>query len=152
MKKILLSLALVLMAGAALAVDAAPTAQAVITTKRGEVSLTLEIAATPQTRAYGLMHRDTLGAHDGMVFLFPIAEPRAFWMKNTRIPLDMLFIDTGGRIRTIIVDAEPYSLEPRATDADVATVIELAGGRAAALGIDAGDKVKLTLPQGVVVE
>ena len=140
-------------AGAAFAADSAlPLAHARIVTHNGAVPLTLEIAATPQTRAHGLMHRDDIGAYDGMVFLFPTAEPQNFWMKNTRIPLDMIFVDESGVIRTIIASAVPYSLKPRGTDAAVATVIELAGGRAAALGIDVGDKVELTLPQGVVIE
>jgi uncharacterized protein len=140
-------------AGAAFAVGSAlPLAHARILTDNGAVNLTLEIAATPQTRTYGLMHRDAIGAHDGMVFLFPTAEPQTFWMKNTRIPLDMIFVDEVGVIRTIIARTIPYSLQPLGTDAAVATVIELAGGRAAALGIDVGDKVELTLPQGVIIE
>lgn len=101
----------------------------------------LEMALTHQTRERGLMHRTTLAPHDGMVFLFPKPAPYKFWMKNTLIPLDMLFVDEAGTV-VYIATAKPLSLEMVGPEVAVDTVIELIGGRAAREGIKLGDKVR----------
>ena len=101
-----------------------------------------ELAASPAEQARGLMFRTALGPDEAMIF--PMARPReaVFWMKNTVIPLDLLFIGTDGRISNIAAMAEPYSLDPIASVGQVRAVLELAGGRAAELGITTGDRVE----------
>lgn len=118
-------------------------------TRRFEV----EVAMTPAEQAQGLMFRKALGPDAGM--LFPMDPPRtaSFWMKNTLIPLDMLFIRTDGTIAFIGANAQPYSQEPVSAGFPVAAVLELAGGRAAALGIKEGDRVswgRCSMPAGQV--
>lgn len=127
---------------AGLAVASATVAPQTIQTTIGKAApLTLEMAFTPEARELGLMHRTSLAPHDGMAFFFPKAAPYKFWMKNTLIPLDMLFVDEAGTV-VYIATATPLSLEMVGPDNAVDTVIELAGGRAAREGITVGDKVR----------
>ena len=102
---------------------------------------TVELALTEQQQEQGLMFRKSLAPDSGM--LFPMSPPRtaSFWMKNTLIPLDMLFIHTDGSIAFLKADAAPYSREPVSAGIPVAAVLELRGGRAAELGIREGDRV-----------
>jgi len=102
----------------------------------------VEVARSTAEQAMGLMFRRSLGEDEGM--LFPMSPPRfaSFWMKNTVIPLDIIFIGTDGRIVNIAANAEPYSEENRRSAAPVRAVLELGGGRAAQLGIGPGDPVK----------
>ncbi|CAN5155949.1 hypothetical protein BH11PSE5_BH11PSE5_12060 [soil metagenome] len=88
------------------------------------------------------MFRKELPADGGMVF--PMTPPRtaSFWMKNTVIPLDMLFIRTDGTIALVAANTKPYAREPVSAGVPVAAVLELRGGRAAELGVKEGDKVK----------
>lgn len=119
----------------------APTIHAEIVTANGvKIPLQLEVAATPEQRERGLMFRKTLAPNDGMTFLFPIAAPQKFWMKNTMLPLDMLFVDASGAIAYIITGV-PYSHEAVGTDIPITSVIEIDGGRAARDGITVGDTV-----------
>jgi len=104
----------------------------------------VEIARTPQEQALGLMNRQTLGPDRGMIFPYEPAQPVAFWMKNTLIPLDMIFIRPDGTIGRIAADTVPLSLEPVRSGEPVAAVLEIAGGRSAELGLSAGDKVSWT--------
>ena len=108
----------------------------------GRHGFRVEVAASPAEQARGLMFRTALGPGEGMIF--PMAPPRdaVFWMKNTVIPLDILFIGVDGRISNIAAMTEPYSLDPRASAGMVKAVLELAGGRAAELGIAPGDRVE----------
>ena len=104
-------------------------------------SFTVEVAQTPEEQAQGLMFRRSLGPNAGM--LFPFKPPRAasFWMKNTLIPLDLVFIRADGRIERIGAKAVPQSLEPITSKGPVVAVLEIAGGRAAQLGLKEGDQV-----------
>lgn len=106
---------------------------------------TVEVAETPETWTRGLMERPTLAPHAGMLFIFPDITPRAFWMMHTLIPLDMLFIDADGRIINIQDNAPPCEPPRRCPTYNSAApakyVLEIAGGRARALGIQAGDQV-----------
>lgn len=101
----------------------------------------VEIARTDAEQARGLMFRESLPDDGGMIF--PMKPPRnaSFWMKNTVIPLDMIFIRADGSIARIAAETVPYSLEPVDSGEPVAAVLELAGGRAAALGIAEDDVV-----------
>ncbi|MDQ4086682.1 MAG: DUF192 domain-containing protein [Pseudomonadota bacterium] len=101
----------------------------------------VEVARTPDQQAQGLMHRERLGADEGMIFPFPSPRPASFWMRNTLIPLDMIFIRQDGTIARIAANTVPLSEEPVGSGEPVAAVLELRGGRAAELGIQAGDRV-----------
>jgi uncharacterized protein len=109
--------------------------------KTKPITLKLEPALTEKTREIGLMNRKTLRPYDGMVFFFPRVATQKFWMKNTLIPLDILFVDEAGRI-VYIAKAQALSEEQVGPDSPIETVIEIAGGRAAKNGIAVGDKVR----------
>lgn len=102
---------------------------------------TVEMARTEQEQAYGLMNRTKLGPNEGMLFPFPSPRPASFWMKNTLIPLDMIFVRADGSIARIAANTVPHSLAGVAVGEPVAAVLELAGGRAAELGIDESARV-----------
>lgn len=101
----------------------------------------VEIARTPQQKQIGLMNRRSLGPDRGMIFPFPEPRPASFWMKDTLIPLDIVFIRADGRIAAIAERAEPLSLAAINSHEPVAAVLEIAGGRSAELGIGPGDRV-----------
>lgn len=101
----------------------------------------VEVAWTPVQRAVGLMNRQSLDEGAGMLFDFGRPEPVKFWMKNTLIPLDMLFMDQTGRVVHIEADVQPHDLTPRGPDFPVLAVLELAGGMAEKLGITVGAQV-----------
>ena len=105
------------------------------------IAFTVEVARTDAEQARGLMFRDRLGPDQGMIFPFSPPRPASFWMKNTLIPLDMIFIRADGRIARVAANTIPHSLQPVGVSEPVAAVLEIAGGRAAELGIQAGDKV-----------
>ena len=113
-----------------------------IRTTRSEHRFDVEVARTKQEQEKGLMFRKQLADDGGM--LFPMNPPRtaSFWMKNTVIPLDMLFIRTDGTIAFVAAKTTPYSREPVSAGIPVAAVLELRGGRAAELGIKEGDRVR----------
>lgn len=102
----------------------------------------VELAQSGEEQARGLMFRTTMGPDEGMIF--PMNPPRmsAFWMKNTVIPLDIIYIGKDRRILNIAANAVPYSEEPLLSDGQAAGVLELNGGRAAELGIAPGDLVQ----------
>lgn len=102
----------------------------------------VELALTDQARARGLMFRTELAPDKGMLFVFPNSALRSFWMRNTLIPLDIIFIQQNGRIANIVANAEPKTDTPRQSKGRAVAVLELAGGRAAALGIGPGDLVR----------
>ena len=101
----------------------------------------VEIADTPNSREIGLMFREKMDPDHGMLFEMDKDEPTAFWMKNTLIPLDMLFVAPDGTIKTIHQNAIPQDLTAISSGGPVTGVIELNGGRTQALGIVPGDKV-----------
>ena len=114
-----------------------------ITTSNGKVHrFTVEVARTPAQQAQGLMNRQSLAPDRGMIFPYEAPTPASFWMKNTLIPLDMIFIRSDGVIARIEANTAPLSLDPVAAGEPVSAVLELAGGRAAELGITAGAKVQ----------
>jgi len=117
------------------------TAEAMIKGER----IQLEVALTPQQQEIGLMFRTELAADHGMLFLFTIARPVEFWMRNTLIPLDMVFM-LNGEVKAIAANAQPCVTETCAlyeSGAPVNQVIELPGGRASELGLRVGDRVTI---------
>lgn len=102
----------------------------------------VELAASAQAQTQGLMFRTEMGDDEGM--LFPSGEPRfrSFWMRNTPLPLDLIFIAEDHTVKNIAAMAEPYSLESIPSDGPVIAVLELIGGRAEQLGIEPGHTVK----------
>lgn len=133
--------------GAAAKADATPSprreeARVVIETPSGEVAFRVELAVTPNERMRGLMFRDHLDEDAGMLFIFERMQRLRFWMKNTRIPLDMLFIDEAGEIVGIVENAEPLSLESRGVSLPSRYVLEVNGGTCRRLGIRPGQRVR----------
>jgi uncharacterized membrane protein (UPF0127 family) len=113
-----------------------------VTTRAGKVHrFTVEVARTEAQQAQGLMNRQTLAPDRGMIFPYDPPNMASFWMKNTLIPLDMIFIRADGTIARIEANTVPLSLDPVPAGELVGAVLELAGGRSAELGIAAGDKV-----------
>lgn len=133
---------------AALQLAAAPPASAplpqslvVIDTPRGSVRLRVEVASDNASRMRGLMYRTHLDPNAGMLFDFHNDDFRNFWMHNTVLPLDMLFIRADGTISSIAANATPMSDRVISSREPVRAVVEINGGRAAALDIRPGEKV-----------
>ena len=115
------------------------------TTEIAGETISLEVAQTPEQQATGLMFRESLPDNRGMLFPFTSARLARFWMKNVSISLDMVFLN-GDRIVGIASDVPPCRTEPcpvYGPDALVDRVIELRGGRAKELGIEAGDTITI---------
>jgi uncharacterized protein len=102
----------------------------------------VEVVTTPETRAQGLMFRESMAANAGMLFIYPDEKPVSFWMKNTLIPLDMLFLKADGSIVHIARNAVPHDETAIDSGAAVKAVLEINGGTATALGIKEGDRVE----------
>lgn len=102
----------------------------------------VEVARTPAEQQRGLMFRNQLGRDRGMIFPFDPPREASFWMKDTLIPLDIIFIRADGTIGSIAAMTRPHSLAPVRSGEPVAAVLEIAGGRAAELGIRPGDRVR----------
>ena len=114
-----------------------------IDTARGPVRFTMEVAADEASREYGLMFRRAMADDHGMIFDFHTPPTNvAFWMKNTLIPLDMLFVGPDGRIVNIAVMAKPHDETPVPSAGPIRAVIEINGGLAGKLGIRPGDRVR----------
>jgi uncharacterized protein len=119
-----------------------------IKTTEGDRHFQVEIARTFEEQQRGMMFRQSLDNDRGMIFpLNPIREA-SFWMKNTLIPLDIIFVRKDGTIARIAPEAVPHSLEPVRSGEPVAAVLELAGGEAAKQGILEGDVVTWSDPKG----
>jgi uncharacterized protein len=101
----------------------------------------VEVAKTPEEQGRGLMFRQSLAPDRGMIFPMEPPVQASFYMKNTLIPLDIIFIRTDGTITNIAENTVPLSLDPVMALETVGAVLEIPGGRAAELGITAGDKV-----------
>ncbi len=102
----------------------------------------VEIADDDAKRQRGLMFRRELADDRGMIFVFDDEGEHSFWMKDTLIPLDMIFIDEGGRVTGIVARAQPLSLDPR-TGGPSRYVLEVPAGWAARRGVKPGDRVRL---------
>ncbi|TAJ88584.1 MAG: DUF192 domain-containing protein [Reyranella sp.] len=106
-----------------------------------EIKFDVELALDDTQRARGLMFREKLGPYEGMLFDFYKEAPVSFWMKNTLIPLDMVFIAADGTIKSVHANAVPHSTETIPSQFPVRAVLEINGGSAKLLGIKPGDKV-----------
>jgi uncharacterized membrane protein (UPF0127 family) len=114
-----------------------------------ETTFQVEIADTPAKREMGLQYRRELATDRGMIFVFAREEPHSFWMKNTPIPLDMIFISADRKIVGIVENTAPFSLDARGVAADSKYVLEINGGLSRRYGFTAGDPVRF---EGFVVE
>jgi uncharacterized protein len=120
-----------------------------ISTKGREVEFLVEIADTAGKRQMGLQYRQNLADDRGMIFLFPSESVQTFWMKNTPISLDMIFINRNGKIVGIVERAVPFSLDARSVTEPSQYVLEINGGLARRYGIQTGDSVRF---EGIKIE
>jgi uncharacterized membrane protein (UPF0127 family) len=107
-----------------------------------EIKFDVEMATNDAERQHGLMYRKQLAPYEGMLFDFYREMPVSFWMKNTLIPLDMVFIAGDGTIRHVHANAVPLSTDTIPSQYPVRAVLEINGGSARLLGIKPGDKVR----------
>ena len=107
-----------------------------------EHAFRVEVAATQESQRQGLMFRTSMGADEGMIFPFPQPRMASFWMRNTVIPLDIIFVGPDGRILNIAANTVPYSEESVRSVGPAGAVLELNAGRTAELGVAAGDLVE----------
>jgi len=108
----------------------------------GQSRFTVEIADTPETRARGLMFREELATSAGMLFLFDPPRDVAFWMRNTPLPLDLIFVDERGEVIRVSADAVPFSDDRIPSGGVVRAVLEVNAGLAARFGIAEGDQMR----------
>lgn len=113
-----------------------------LVTQTGEVAIDIEVAETAQEKALGLMFRTTLGDHEGMLFPAERQQELSMWMRNTYIPLDMVFIRADGIVHRIEVRTEPFSEKVIGSQGPVAAVLELPGGATERFGLKPGDRVR----------
>ena len=133
-----LGIALLLMAAPARADDS----HAVLHTKKGDFTFNIEVVDTEAGRERGLMFRKSLAPDAGMLFDFLTPQMVAFWMKNTLIPLDMVFIAADGTVEAVHPNAIPGDLTPIPSGTPVRFVLEIAGGRAKAIDLEPGDRME----------
>jgi uncharacterized membrane protein (UPF0127 family) len=139
MRATLLSLALIL--GLAAKAASLPVATISVDTPKGPAAFKVEMANDAAAQEKGLMFRKAMAANAGMLFDFHNTVMTTFWMKNTILPLDIIFIRSDGTISSIAGNAVPYSEAPIPSSEPVRAVLEINAGRAKALGIEPGDKV-----------
>ena len=108
----------------------------------GTAGFSVEVADTPEARAQGLMNRDSLPRSAGMLFVYDAPQRATFWMKNTRIPLDMIFLDSKGQVLGVHANARPMDTTIIDGGLGVLAVLEINGGLAARLGIAPGDMLR----------
>jgi uncharacterized protein len=116
--------------------------QLVIHSEGGDHAFTVEVVDTAESRARGLMYRTELADDAGMLFDFKEVRPVSFWMRNTYIPLDMIFIEADGTILNIHENARPHDPTSIPSAGPVQFVLEIPGGRSRELGLAAGDTVE----------
>ena len=109
------------------------------------IAFSVRLAVNPSQHAYGLMFSLPLPAKSGMLFLFEDMKPRTFWMKNTPIPLDILFFDDNGGLVALILNAKPNTLTLRHSRAAARYVLEIGGGEASRLNIKVGSRLHLPI-------
>ncbi len=139
------------LAGSGLLAACSQAPQVVIHATSGAVAVNVEVADTPDARAHGLMYRNELSANAGMLFVFPNASEQTFWMKNTPLPLDMIFIGSDRHIVGIVPDTRPFTTNPLGVGTPSQYVLEVNAGFSAKHGITAGNSVDFVrVPSGGV--
>lgn len=130
-----------------------PTARLLVTDAFGGSHAVLaEIAATHRARTRGLMWRTKLADTEAMLFIFPTMQRLSFWMRNTLIPLDMIFADEAGKIVGVVENAVPQTFDSRGPAAPGKYVLEVPAGWCAKRGVKAGGSLKIDAVSGVVPE
>ena len=142
----------VLLATIPLLAASAPPRVLIHTTSGGEVSVAVEIAATPACRQRGLMFRRELEPMHGMLFVFQEDADRPFWMKNTPLPLDIVFIDASRRVVGIQANTVPYSERRLRAGRPSRYVLEVAAGFCAREGVQVGNSVEFRGIESAVTE
>lgn len=112
-----------------------------IVTAKGSYDFAVEIARTEEAKSQGLMFRRSLGDREGMLFFYDSEQYISMWMKNTYIPLDMIFIKQDGRVHRVAEHTEPFSEKVIGSGEPVLAVLEVKAGTARALGIAPGDRI-----------
>ena len=118
-------------------------ASVTVTTASGKHEFAVWIAADDRSREQGLMYIRELPPDRGMLFLFERPQPAAFWMKDTYLSLDLVFIDPAGRVLNVATDAKPLSLMPIRSSGEALAVLEVLAGTARKIGLEPGDQVEL---------
>jgi uncharacterized membrane protein (UPF0127 family) len=113
---------------------------------RAPLVLTVEVASTDAQRQTGMMFRDAMRDDEGMLFVFSTERQNSFWMHNTLIPLDMVFIDSEWKVVGVVAEATPQTDDPRSVPNMSQYVLEVNGGLAARNGVTAGTTVRFTPP------
>jgi uncharacterized membrane protein (UPF0127 family) len=130
------------LATAGCATAASPRLEPVdVVTDKGRTRFMVEVVDNDVTRAQGLMFRKSLAPDRGMLFKFPAPREVAFWMRNTLIPLDIIYIKADGRVLSIVRNARPLDETPLPSGGPILGVLEVAGGRAAEIGLLPGDRI-----------
>ena len=111
------------------------------TSPDNRVAFYVDVVNTDETRAKGLMFVEEMPQNRGMIFDFPNERPLKFWMKNTLIPLDMIFFNADGQVVYVVESATPHDLTPRGPDTPTCLVLEINGGLAKKMGIGVGSKI-----------
>lgn len=143
----LLAAAAVLLAAFVAPVLAAPLEPLDIETKAGVRHFQVEVMRTDAERERGLMYRRDMAADRGMLFQFDKEDRIFMWMKNTYLPLDMVFFGKDGRVVSIARDTEPLSERIISSGEPATTVVEFNAGTAAKLGIEKGDRLIFPVPK-----
>jgi uncharacterized protein len=136
-----ITLAFLLFAGPAFAGNTLPVATITVDGAKGANQFKVEIAGDHASQEKGLMFRKKLAPNAGMLFDFHTTVMTSFWMKNTILPLDIIFVRSDGTISSIAANAVPFSEAPIPSSEPIRAVLEIGAGRARALGIEPGDKV-----------
>lgn len=135
--------AALLAAGAAVAAESCAEDQVTLRGDWGQARFTIELADDPDERAQGLMHRESMAQSAGMLFVYPEPKQVGFWMKNTLIPLDMIFLDATGTVKKVHSNAIPHDETPIfGGSPDIKAVLEINGGLSERLGIVAGSELR----------
>ena len=121
---------------------ARPVPRVIVETASGRHAVSVEVVRSDADRARGLMNRTKLDPEAGMLFVFEASDDHSFWMKNTFLPLDMIFVDEQGRVAGVLERVPPLTTEPRTIGRPSRYVLEVNGGWAAAHGVRRGDPVR----------
>lgn len=140
-----LTCVLLVLTGAGCESYSSPANLPTVEMKVGTKTYTIEIAADDAARQRGLMMRDSIPKNWGMIFVFPDEAERGFWMKNTRIPLDIIYVDAAGKVVSIHT-MKPYDLESTVSAGPAKYAIELNAGQAAEAGVKPGDQLDIPGP------